>query len=81
MSVSLTKGSKINLVKEAQNLGVPLSRVNVGLGWDCNNSGGSDYDLDAWALAVTDKGLKRKTWFILVTPMIHQIVYIIVEIT
>lgn len=60
MSVSLTKGSKINLVKEAQNLGVSLSRVNVGLGWDCNNSGGSDYDLDAWALAVTDKGLKRK---------------------
>lgn len=60
MSVSLTKGSKVNLSKEANNLGVKLTSVNVGLGWDCNDSGGADYDLDAWALAVTDKGLKRK---------------------
>ncbi len=60
MSVSLAKGSKINLSKEASNLGVKLTNVNVGLGWDCNTHGGADYDLDAWALAVTDKGLKRK---------------------
>ena len=60
MSVSLTKGSKVNLSKEANNLGVKLTDVNVGLGWDCNDSGGADYDLDAWALAVTDKGLKKK---------------------
>ena len=60
MSVSLTKGSKINLSKEASNLGVKLTNVNVGLGWDYNTHGGADYDLDAWALAVTDKGLKRK---------------------
>lgn len=60
MSVSLTKGSKVNLSKEANNLGVKLTNVNVGLGWDCNDSGGADYDLDAWALAVTDKGLKKK---------------------
>lgn len=60
MSVSLTKGSKVNLSKEAQSLGIRLTNVNVGLGWDCNTHGGSDYDLDAWALAVTDQGLKRK---------------------
>ena len=60
MSVSLTKGSKVNLSKEANNLGVKLTSVNVGLGWDCNDRGGADYDLDAWALAVTDKGLKKK---------------------
>ena len=60
MSVSLAKGSKINLSKEAKNLGIGLSSVNVGLGWDCNTSGGSSYDLDAWALAVTEQGLKRK---------------------
>ena len=55
MSVSLTKGSKVNLSKEAQSLGIRLTNVNVGLGWDCNTHGGSDFDLDAWALAVTDQ--------------------------
>lgn len=60
MSVSLSKGNKVNLSKEAQSLGIRLTNVNVGLGWDCNTHGGSEHDLDAWALAVTDQGLKRK---------------------
>ena len=60
MSVSLVKGNKINLSKEAGNLNITLSNVNVGLGWDCNSHGGADYDLDAWALAFDNDGAKRK---------------------
>lgn len=60
MSVSLSKGGKVNLDKEAQNLGIKLTNVNVGLGWDVNRHGGGSYDLDAWALAVTSQGFKKK---------------------
>lgn len=59
MSVSLSKGHKINLSKEASTLGVTLDNVNIGLGWDCNEHGGPAYDLDAWALAITEKGIIR----------------------
>lgn len=62
MSVSLTKGGKVNLSKELNNLGVSeLSKVAVGLGWDCNDTGfGSNFDLDAWAMPVHNDGVKRK---------------------
>ena len=61
MSVSLKKGSKVSLQKEASALGIGrLSKVAVGLGWDCNEEPGKTFDLDAWALAVNDKGIQRK---------------------
>lgn len=59
MSVSLSKGHKINLSKEANTLGVTLDNVKIGLGWDCNEHDGHAYDLDAWALAITEKGIIR----------------------
>ena len=60
MSVLLTKGKKVNLSKEADNLGIRLEEVALALGWDCNETGGASFDLDAWALAVNDKGLQKK---------------------
>ena len=61
MSVSLKKGSKISLQKEASVLGIDrLSKVAVGLGWDCNEEPGKTFDLDAWALAVNEKGIQKK---------------------
>ena len=52
MSVSLTKGKTISLAKEAQDLGISLDKVAVGLGWDQNEHIGSSFDIDAWALAL-----------------------------
>lgn len=50
MSVSLTKGSRVNLQKIASDAGVSLSKVVVGLGWDVNRyDGGHAFDLDASA--------------------------------
>ena len=44
MSISLSKGQKVNLSKEAPS----LKRIIVGLGWDTNKyAGGFDFDLDA----------------------------------
>lgn len=60
MAVSLKKGGKVSLSKEASNLGITLDKVAVGLGWDCNETGSSTFDLDAWALAITEQGLKRR---------------------
>lgn len=61
MSISLKKGAKVSLQKEASVLGIPkLSQVAVGLGWDCNEQPGKTFDLDAWALAINDKGIQRK---------------------
>lgn len=57
MSVSLSKGSHISLAKEASNIGLKLDKINIGLGWDSRED--MCCDLDAWALAVTEKGLKR----------------------
>lgn len=60
MAVSLKKGGKISLSKESASLGITkLSKVAVGLGWDVSHTGTS-MDLDAWALALTDEGAKRK---------------------
>ncbi len=44
MGISLSKGGRIDLSKEAPS----LKKVGVGLGWDTNDSDtGADYDLDA----------------------------------
>lgn len=61
MSVSLSKGNKVNLSKLASDIGVGLDNVAVGLGWDCRETAGADFDLDAWALLVSRKdGLKKR---------------------
>lgn len=46
MAISLTKGQKVNLTKEAPS----LTKIIIGLGWDTNKyDGGYDFDLDASA--------------------------------
>ncbi len=45
MGVSLSKGGRISLSKEAPN----LKKIQVGLGWDERATDGSTYDLDASA--------------------------------
>lgn len=61
MSISLKKGAKVSLAKASQELGISnLKHVAVGLGWDCNDSGGHAFDLDAWAMAIGENGIKRK---------------------
>ncbi|WZL72909.1 TerD family protein [Clostridiaceae bacterium 35-E11] len=53
MSISLTKGQKIDLTKT--NPG--LKKVIIGLGWDTNKySGGYDFDLDASAFLAGENG-------------------------
>ncbi|WP_069817399.1 TerD family protein [Streptomyces sp. TP-A0874] len=48
MPVSLSKGGNVSLTKEAPG----LSAVTVGLGWDVRTTTGTDFDLDASAIAV-----------------------------
>lgn len=48
MSISLQKGQKVSLSKDAPN----LTDVMVGLGWDVNRRGGSAFDLDAAAIVL-----------------------------
>jgi tellurium resistance protein TerD len=52
MSVSLVKGTNVNLTKEAPG----LTAVAVGLGWDLRTTTGTDFDLDASAILCTDAG-------------------------
>jgi tellurium resistance protein TerD len=52
MSVSLVKGSNVNLSKEAPG----LRAVTVGLGWDVRTTTGTDFDLDASAILCTEAG-------------------------
>ena len=53
MSVSLSKGQKVDLTKS--NPG--LKKVTVGLGWDTNKyDGGNDFDLDAAAFLLGSNG-------------------------
>ncbi|MEV6068135.1 TerD family protein [Nocardia sp. NPDC052001] len=47
MGVSLSKGGNVSLTKQAPN----LTAVSVGLGWDLRTTTGSDFDLDASAIA------------------------------
>lgn len=50
MTVSLVKGGNISLTKQAGAAG--LTAVTVGLGWDVRTTTGTDFDLDASAIAV-----------------------------
>ncbi|RMI41852.1 TerD family protein [Streptomyces triticirhizae] len=52
MGVSLSKGGNVSLSKEAPG----LTAVTVGLGWDVRTTTGTDFDLDASALAVNSAG-------------------------
>ncbi len=52
MAISLTKGGNVSLTKEAPG----LSAVLVGLGWDARTTTGTDFDLDASAIMVTESG-------------------------
>lgn len=51
MTVSLVKGQKVNLTKEA---GGHLTKILIGLGWDAKdaNVSGAEFDLDASIFAV-----------------------------
>jgi tellurium resistance protein TerD len=62
MAVSLSKGGKVSLAKVAADAGISggLSKVVVGLGWDCNRyDGGADFDLDASAFLCGASGKVR----------------------
>lgn len=48
MGVSLSKGGNVSLTKAAPN----LTAVMVGLGWDVRSTTGTDFDLDASAIAL-----------------------------
>ncbi|MFI6871185.1 TerD family protein [Nocardia sp. NPDC050406] len=48
MGVSLSKGGNVSLTKQAPN----LTAVSVGLGWDVRTTTGTDFDLDASAIAL-----------------------------
>ncbi|NDK90771.1 TerD family protein [Gordonia desulfuricans] len=48
MGVSLSKGGNVSLTKEAPG----LTAVSVGLGWDVRTTTGTDFDLDASAIAL-----------------------------
>ncbi|MEU1210280.1 TerD family protein [Nocardia sp. NPDC005825] len=58
MGVSLSKGGNVSLTKAAPN----LTQVAVGLGWDVRTTTGTDFDLDASAIAtgVDKKALSDK---------------------
>lgn len=47
MGISLTKGGNVSLSKQAPG----LTAVTVGLGWDVRTTTGTDFDLDASAIA------------------------------
>lgn len=52
MGVSLTKGGNVSLTKEAPG----LTDIVVGLGWDARTTTGTDFDLDASAIALKPDG-------------------------
>lgn len=55
MAVSLNKGGRISLSKEAPG----LKLVHVGLGWDSRVTDGAEFDLDASAFLLTVTGKVR----------------------
>ena len=69
MSISLQKGQKVSLTKD--NPG--LKKVVVGLGWDVNAfDTGGDFDLDAAAFLLTDRGkVSRQEDFIYFGNLTH----------
>ncbi|MFT4127521.1 MAG: TerD family protein [Gordonia sp. (in: high G+C Gram-positive bacteria)] len=61
MGVSLSKGGNVSLSKEAPG----LTAVSVGLGWDVRTTTGTDFDLDASAIALgADKKVVSDQHFI-----------------
>ena len=76
MAISLSKGNSVSLIKECASLGInKLNKVAVGLGWDPMR--GLSMDLDAWALAITSEGPKRKNlvYFMNTTDSSRNIVH------
>jgi tellurium resistance protein TerD len=55
MTLSLVKGQKLSLSKEAPS----MVRCIVGLGWDARATAGADFDLDASAFLLNDLGKCR----------------------
>ncbi|PIE83312.1 MAG: chemical-damaging agent resistance protein C [Candidatus Contendobacter odensis] len=55
MGISLSKGGRLSLDKEAPN----LKKVLIGLGWDARATDGADFDLDASAFLLNDRGKVR----------------------
>ena len=55
MAISLNKGGKLSLSKEAPD----LKKVLVGLGWDARATDGADFDLDASAFLLGADGKVR----------------------
>ncbi len=53
-TLNLTKGERVDLTKTNPELSV----AHVGLGWDTNSGSGAAYDLDAFALVLTNGKLK-----------------------
>ncbi|MGD9731830.1 MAG: TerD family protein [Desulfamplus sp.] len=55
MSVSLSKGGRLSLSKEAPG----LSKIQIGLGWDARVTDGAQYDLDASVFLLNSSGKVR----------------------
>ncbi|SLM29415.1 tellurium resistance protein [Desulfamplus magnetovallimortis] len=55
MAVSLSKGGRLSLSKEAPG----LSKIQIGLGWDERATDGSEYDLDASVFLLNEAGKVR----------------------
>jgi len=55
MAISLSKGGRISLTKEAPS----LKKAHVGLGWDERATDGADFDLDASAFMLDQNGKVR----------------------
>lgn len=55
MAISLSKGGRLSLSKEAPG----LKLVHVGLGWDSRVTDGAEFDLDASAFMLTASGKVR----------------------
>ena len=55
MAISLNKGGRLSLSKEAPD----LKKVHVGLGWDPRATDGADFDLDASAFLLGSDGRVR----------------------
>ena len=55
MAISLNKGGKLSLSKEAPD----LNKVLIGLGWDARATDGADFDLDASAFLLDAGGKVR----------------------
>ncbi|MGF7233428.1 MAG: TerD family protein [Frankia sp.] len=57
MAISLAKGGNVSLTKQAAEAGTSqLTALTVGLGWDARTTTGTDFDLDASAIAVKADG-------------------------